>query len=328
MMTVPKSYRFASLLILAAIMMAAGAAAARAETWPSRPIKLINPWPPGGPADIVARPIIEKLGVALGQPVVMENKSGANGTIGANLVAKAAPDGYTLLFSHVGPIAISPAMQADLPYDPLKDLVAITQIVSGPTVLLVRSDLPITSVPTLIDYAKKNAGKLTYGSVGPGSTTHLAGEMLHVIAGIDIVHVPYKGAAPVLTDLLAGQIDMSFINVAGALPHIQSGKVRALAVTTLKRSSVLPDLPTVAETLPGFEVNSWYGLMAPASTPKAIVDRLYKEVSTILKMPDIVERLKQAGLDPEGTTPAQHTAHIGEERSRWAKLVKETGAVN
>jgi tripartite-type tricarboxylate transporter receptor subunit TctC len=328
MTTVPKSYRFAGFLILAAIMMAAGVSAARAETWPSRPIKLINPWPPGGPADIVARPIIEKLGSALGQPVVMENKSGANGTIGANLVAKAAPDGYTLLFSHVGPIAISPAMQADLPYDPLKDLVAITQIVSGPTVLLVRSDLPITSVPTLIDYAKKNAGKLTYGSVGPGSTTHLAGEMLHVIAGIDIVHVPYKGAAPVLTDLLAGQIDMSFINVAGAMPHIQSGKVRALAVTTLKRSSVLPDLPTAAETLPGFEVNSWYGLMAPASTPKEIVDRLYKEVSTILKMPDIVERLKQAGLDPEGTTPAQHTAHIREERTRWAKLVKETGAVN
>ncbi len=326
MTTVRTTRRLAGFLVLAAALM--GAVAARAETWPSRPIKLINPWPPGGPADIVARPIIEQLGVALGQPVVMENKSGANGTIGANVVAKAAPDGYTLLFSHVGPIAISPAMQADLPYDPLKDLVAITQFVSGPTVLLVRPDLPITSVPSLIDYAKKNPGKLTYGSVGPGSTTHLAGEMLHMMAGIDIVHVPYKGAAPVLTDLLAGQIDLSFINVSGAIPHIQSGKVRALAVTTLKRSSVLPDLPTVAETLPGFEVNSWYGLMAPAGTPQPIVDRLYKEVSAILKMPDIVERLKQGGLDPEGTTPAQHTAHIKDELARWAKVVKATGAVN
>src|SRR5258706_7008026 len=324
MTTAPRSFRVVGFLLVALVL----AASARAETWPQRPIKLINPWPPGDRADIVARPIIEKLGSALGQPVVMENKSGAKGTMGANLVAKAAPDGYTLLFSHVGPIAISPAMQADLPYDPSKDLWAITQIVSGPTVLLVRPDLPITSVPALIDYATKHPAKVTYGSVGPGSTTHLAGEMLHMLAHVDIVHVPYKGAAPVLTDLLAGQIDIPLVNVAGAMPHIQSRKLRALAGATAKRSSVLPDLPTVAETLPGFEVNSWYGLMAPAGTPREIVDHLYKEGSAILKMPDIVERLKQGGLDPEGTTPAQHTAHIADERVRWAKLVKETGAVN
>jgi tripartite-type tricarboxylate transporter receptor subunit TctC len=296
-----------------------------AQAWPSKPIHVVNPWPPGGPADIVARPIMEKLAEALGQPVVLDNKPGANGTIGCNAVAKAAPDGYTLLFSHVGPIAISPAMQPDMPYDPVKDLVAITQFVSGPTVLVVRPEVPAKSVPELIDHAKKNPGKLTYGSVGQGSTTHLAGEMLHMMGGIDIVHVPYKGAAPVVTDLLGGQIDMSFINISGALPYIQSGKLRGIAVTTLKRSSVLPDLPTVSETLPGFEVNSWYGFMAPAGTPKPVVDRLYGEVSKVLKMPEIVERLKASGLDPEGTTPEQHAAKIKEDIARWAKLVQATG---
>jgi tripartite-type tricarboxylate transporter receptor subunit TctC len=212
-----------------------------------------------------------------------------------------------------------------MPYDPVKDLVAITQFVSGPTVLVVRPDVPVKSVPELIDYAKKHPGKLTYGSVGQGSTTHLAGEMLHMMAGIDIVHVPYKGAAPVITDLLGGQIDMSFINISGALPYMQAGKLRGLAVTTLKRSSVLPDLPTVSETLPGFEVNSWYGFMAPAGTPKPIVERLYTEVAKILKMPDIVDRLKASGLDPEGTTPEQHEAKIKEDLVRWAKLVQATG---
>jgi tripartite-type tricarboxylate transporter receptor subunit TctC len=312
-------------LLLGALATLALSTAAFAQAWPTKPIHVVNPWPPGGPADIVARPIMEKLSEALGQPVVLDNKAGANGTIGCNAVAKAAPDGYTLLFSHVGPIAISPAMQPDMAYDPQKDLEAITQFVSGPTVLVVRPDVPVTSVPELIEYAKKNPGKLTYGSVGQGSTTHLAGEMLHMMAGVDIVHVPYKGAAPVVTDLLGGQIDMSFINISGALPYIQSGKLRGIAVSTLKRSSVLPDLPTVNETLPGFEVNSWYGFMAPAGTPKPIVDRLYAETAKILKMPEIIERLKASGLDPEGTTPEQHKAKIGEDIARWAKLVQATG---
>jgi tripartite-type tricarboxylate transporter receptor subunit TctC len=317
----------ATLLIAGIATIGALAGVARADDWPARPIRLINPWPPGGPADIVARPVMEKLSTALGQPVVIENKAGANGTIGANFVAKAAPDGYTLLFSHVGPIAISPAIDPGLLYDPLKDLAPITQLVSGPTVLVVRPELPITSIAELIDYAKHDPGKLTYGSVGPGSTTHLAGEMLHMMADIDIVHVPYKGAAPVLIDLLAGQIDMAFLNVSGALPQIRAGKLRPIAVTTLKPSSVLPELPTVAATLPGFEVNSWYGMMAPAGTPKPIIDRLYREIAAILKQPDIIERLRQSGLEPEGSTPEQHAADIREDLIRWEKLVKQTGAV-
>jgi len=322
-----RDYRFTrreGFAALLALLVCVGPAAA--QTYPSKPIRVINPWTPGGPADLVARPIMQKLSEALGQPIVIENRAGANGVIGSNLVAKAPPDGYTLLFSHVGPIAISPAIQADMPYDPVKDFAPITQFVSGPTVLVMRPDIPVKSVKELIDYAKKHPGDVTYGSVGAGSTTHLAGEMLKMMSGAEFVHVPYKGAAPVINDLLGGQIAMAFINVSGALPHIEAGKLRPIAVSTLKRSASLPDLPTVAETLPGFEVNSWYGFMAPARTPKEITNRLHVEIARILKVPEIASLLKQAGLDPEGTTPEEHAAKIKEEIARWAALVKATGA--
>ena len=298
--------------------------ASAADPWPTKPILMINPWAPGGPADIVARPIMQKLGERLGQPIVLENRAGANGVIGAAAVAKAKPDGYTLLFSHVGPIAISPAMQADMPYDSVKDFEPVTQLVSAPLVLIVRPELPIKSMPELIAYAKANPGKLTYGSVGTGSTTHLAGEMLHDMAGIDILHVPYKGAAPVITDMLGGSIQMAFINISGVMPHLATGKVRAIAVSTLKRSTLLPDVPAIAESYPGFEVNSWYGVMAPAGTPKEIVNRLQTEIAVILKNPEIVEGLRKGGLDVEGTTPEQHAAKIRDDLARWAKVVKAT----
>lgn len=298
---------------------------AAAQGYPNRPIKVINPWTPGGPADIVARPIMAKLAERLGQPVVIENRAGANGIIGSAAVAKAPADGYTLLFSHVGPIAISPAMQADMPYNSVKDFEPITQVVSAPTVMLVRADLPVKTLQDLIAYAKSRPGKLTYGSVGPGSTTHLAGEMLHSMAAIDILHVPYKGAGPVITDLIGGQIDMAFINISGAMPYLESGRLRGLAVSTLKRSSLLPNLPAIAEFYPGFEVNSWYGLMAPAGTPKAIVTHLQSEIASILKSPDIVQLLKTSGLDAEGTTPEQYAAKIKDDLVRWAAVVKATG---
>jgi tripartite-type tricarboxylate transporter receptor subunit TctC len=187
---------------------------------------------------------------------------------------------------------------------------------------VVRPTLPVKSMKELIDYAKANPGKLSYGSVGPGSTTHLAGEMIRMLSGVDIVHIPYKGSAPVVTDLLGGQIEFAFINVAGILSQIQAGKVRPIAVSTLKRSTLLPELPTVAETLPGFEVNSWYGMMAPAGTPKDIVALLQRETAKLLKLPDVIERLKQNGLDPVGSTPDEHTAQIRADLERWAKLVK------
>jgi tripartite-type tricarboxylate transporter receptor subunit TctC len=308
--------------LLAALACSSTAAA---EAWPTKPIHVLNPWPPGGPADFIARPVFEKLGEVLGQPLVLDSKPGANGIIATAAVAKAAPDGHTLLLSHIGPMAISPALQANLAYDPVKDFAPITQFTSGPTLLVVRPELPVTTVPELIDYAKKNPAKLTYASVGQGSTTHLAGEMLRMMAAIDIVHVPYKGASPVLTDLLGGQVEMAFIGPSAAVPHIQSGKLRAIAVTTLKPASAFPSLPTVAATLPGFEMNTWYGLEAPAGTPTPIVERLQKEIAAILKRPEIAERLRGAGLEPEGTTPAEHALQIRDDVGRWRKLVRDAG---
>jgi len=212
-----------------------------------------------------------------------------------------------------------------MPYDSLRDFAPITQIVSAATVLLVRPDLPIHNLKELVDYARANPGKLSYGSVGPGSTTHLAGEILGHMADVKLLHVPYKGSAPVVTDLLGGQISMAFLNIAGAMPYIKSGQLRPIGVSTLTRSALLPDLPAIAETYPGFEVNSWYGLMAPAGTPKPIVDRLQKEVADILKLPDIVKMLSINGLAPEGTTPEVYTQQIRKDLDRWQAVVKQAG---
>ena len=304
-----------------------GAGAAPAAGYPDKPITVINPWTAGGPADTVARPILQKLSARLGQPVVMENKPGANGVIGSAFVARAAPDGYTLLFSHVGPVTISPAVQKDMPYDSVRDFKPITQVVSAPLVLLVRPSLPIHDLKELVEYARANPGKLTYGSVGPGSTTHLAGEILSSMAGVKLLHVPYKGAAPVINDMLGGSIEMTFLNIAGSISYVKAGQLRAIAVTTLKRSSLLPDLPTIAETYPGFEVNSWYGLMAPAKTPDDIVDLLQNQVAEIIRSPDIVELFARNGLAPEGTTPEQYARQIGTDLARWRDVVQTSGLV-
>ena len=306
-------------------LLAAGATLAAG--YPDKPITVINPWTSGGPADTVARPVLQKLSERLGQPVIMENKPGANGVIGSAFVARAAPDGYTLLFSHVGPITISPAVQKDMPYDSVRDFKPITQIVSAPTVLLVRPSLPIHNLRELVDYARANPGKLSYGSVGPGSTTHLAGEILSTMANIKLLHVPYKGAAPVVNDMLGGSIDMSFLNIAGAISYVKSGQLRAIGVTTLKRSPLLPDLPTISEAYPGFEVNSWYGLMAPAKTPDDIVDMLQKQVAEIIRSPDIVELFSRNGLTPEGTTPVQYAEQIKTDLARWRNVVQTSGLV-
>jgi len=298
---------------------------ALAADYPTRTITVINPWPPGGPADTVARPILQKLSEALKQPVVLENKAGANGVIGANYVARANPDGYTLLFSHVGPITISPAVQKEMPFDSVRDFAPITQIVSAPTVLVVRPDLPIHNLKEFVEYARANPGKLSYGSVGTGSTTHLAGEILATMANVNMLHVPYKGAAPVMTDLLGGQINCTFLNIAALMPYIKSGQVRPIGVSTLKRSPLLSELPAIAETYPGFEVNSWYGMMAPAKTPANIVNLLQKEVAKILQMPEIIQTLQAAGLSVEGTTPEQYAEQIKRDLSRWQTAVAKAG---
>ena len=306
-------------LCIAALGLTAGA---HAQTYPTKPVKLINPWTPAGPAELLARQIGTKLQESLGQPFIIESKPGANGTIGSTFVAKAPADGYTILFSHVGPMAIHPAVVDKMPYDTLKDFEPITQVAAGALVFLVRNDIPAKNVRELIAYAKANPGKLSCGSVGPASTSHLACEQLNMLGGVSTVHVPYKGSAPVVTDMLGGTIAISFLNIAGVKPQIDAGQIRAIGVSTLKRSAVLPDLPAMSEVLPGFEVNSWYGMMAPAGTPKAIVSLLQRETAKILKAPDVQERLKALGLEPVGSTPEEHAKQLRSDLERWAKLAK------
>lgn len=310
-------------LILSFLSLALFSAGALAQAWPNKPIRLIIPWPPGGPAEALARVVTAKMSAVLGQPFIIEAKPGANGEIGTALVAKAAPDGYTILMSHLGPTAISPSLRKDLPYDPLKDFEPITQIIAGPTLLVVRTGLPIHSVKELIAYAKANPGKLSYASVGVASTTHLAGEMLNVAAGIDTLHVPYKGSTPAITDMMGQRVDFAFFGISGSMQQARAGQIRMLGISTLKRSPNFPDIPAVAETVPGFELNSWYGMMAPAGTPKAIVNRLYQEVAAAVKKPDVIEWMKQSGLDPVGSTPEEHAAYIRSETVKWAKAIKD-----
>jgi tripartite-type tricarboxylate transporter receptor subunit TctC len=298
------------------------AAAASAQQYPTKPIKVISPWSPGGPAEALARVVTTKMSESLGQPIVIESRGGANGEIGTAAVATSAPDGYTILLSHLGPTAISPALKKSLPYDPVKDFEPISQVVAGPTLLVVRNDLPVKTVKELIDHARANPGKLSYGSVGIGSTTHLAGEMLNMTAGIDTIHVPYKGSTPILVDLMGGRLAFAFVGISGSLAQARAGQIRAIAISTLTRSPSAPDIPAVAETLPGFELNSWYGMMAPAGTPKPIVTRLNQELVRALKMPDVVEWMKQNGLDPAPTTPEEHAAYIKAEIAKWAKIVQ------
>jgi tripartite-type tricarboxylate transporter receptor subunit TctC len=298
------------------------AASASAQPYPNKPVRLINPWTPAGPAELLTRIIGAELQKSLGQPFVVENKPGANGTIGATFVAKSAPDGYNILFSHVGPMAISPAVVEKMPYDTLKDFAPITQVASGSLVLLVRNDIPITNLKELVAYGKANQGKMSCGSVGPASTSHLACELFNMLGGVQTIHVPYKGSAPVITDMLGGQISISFLNIAGVKPQLDAKQLRPVAVTTLRRSAVLPDLPAMNDTMPGFEVNSWYGMMAPAGTPRDIVLLLQRETAKALKLPEVVDKLKQFGLDPVGNTPEEHAAQLRVDLDRWGKVAK------
>ena len=300
-----------------------GCSGALAQTYPSKPIRLIVPWPAGGPAEALARTVTAKMTEALGQPFILEARPGANGEIGTALVAKAGPDGYLILMSHLGPTAISPALKKDLPYYVHKDFEPIGQIIAGPTLLVVRNGLPVHSVKELIAYAKANPGKLSYASVGVASTTHLAGEMLNVAAGIDTLHVPYKGSTPAIVDMIGERVDFAFFGISGSMQQAKAGQIRMLAISTLKRSPTFPEIPAVAETVPGFELNSWYGMMAPAGTPKAIVIRLSQEVAAALRRSDVIEWMKQNGLDPVGSTPEEHAAHIRAELVKWAKAVRD-----
>ena len=293
--------------------------------YPERPVRLIVPFAAGGAVDSVARVLGKALTANLGGSIVIDNRGGAGGVIGMEAVAHAAADGYTLLLSHSG-FAAMPGLYRDLPFDPVRDFAGVVTAASGAYVLAVNSAEPFTSVADLIAYAKANPGRLTFGSAGAGSIIHLAGEFFKRTAAVELVHVPYKGAAPAITDLVGGQIRMMFAPAVNALPLAASGNLRALAVTSAKRSRLAPDLPTIAESgLPGFEVTGWYGLAAPAATAPAAVARLNAETNRALASADTVEQLRQQGLEPVGDTPEQASAWIKSEVAQWTKVIRDAG---
>ena len=316
-----------ALLLLAATVLAVPYALAADAPWPARPIHLVVPYPPGGPLDTVARLTAQKVSADLGQPIVVDNKAGAGGNIGADPVAKAAPDGYTLLLGAVATHAINPTLYASVPYDAQRDFEPVTQLASTPNVLIVNPALPVKDVREFIAYAKAHPGTLNFGSGSTGSAGHLAGELFKRMAGIEMTHVPYKGAAPAMQDLIAGQVQVMFDNLASALTQIKAGRVRALAVTTAKRTPLAPELPTIAESgLAGFDINTWFGLFVPAKTPRPIVDRLHDGFVKALAQPDVREKMLALGAEPVGNTPGQFAAYVKSEAEKYARVVKASGA--
>jgi len=311
-------------LLLVCALLSFGIAGAAADDYPSRSIRLVVPFAPGGAVDSVARVIANPLAARLGQPVVIHDRGGAGGIIGMDEVAKSSPDGYTLLLAHSG-LTYMPGLYRKLPFDPVKDFDGIVAAVSGIYVLAVNLDVPVKSVAELIAYARANPGKLTYGSAGIGSSLHLAGEFFKRAAGVDILHVPYKGAAQAVADLVGGQTQMMFGPAVAILPLAQAGKIRAIAVTSAKRSALVPELPTVAETLPGFEVVGWYGLAAPAGTPKDVIARLNAETTQALQSPELIAQLRLLGYEPMGGTPEQASARIKSEVAHWTKIIEDAG---
>jgi tripartite-type tricarboxylate transporter receptor subunit TctC len=309
-------------------VLAAAALPAFAQAWPAKAVRVVVPYPPGGPVDISARLLAPKLQEALGQPFLVENKPGAGGNIGADFVAKSAPDGYTIGMGAIATHAINPALMASVPYDPIRDFRHLALVVQVPNVLVVNTELPVRSVAELVAYAKARPGKLDFASGSTGSTGHLAGELFKQMTGTFMVHIPYKGAPPAVADLLAGRVQLMFDNLASALPNVKAGKLRALAVTTLKRSASLPDLATLDESgLKGFDMTTWWGLMGPAGLSNEVVQRLSAEILKAMDAPEVRDRLRAMGMEGSAVrTPEQFTAFVDAERKLYAKLVKQSGA--
>jgi tripartite-type tricarboxylate transporter receptor subunit TctC len=313
-----------------AFLFAAGlavAGAAGAQAYPTKPIRFIAPFAAGGALDTLTRTIAGRMQESWGQPVVVENRTGAGGNIGADLVAKAAPDGYTLVMGTIATHAINVSLYERMPYDAVKDFAPVTIAASINNSLSVHPSVPAKNVAELIAYAKANPGRLTFGSAGSGTSQHLAGELFRTMAGVDMVHIPYKGGAPAMVDLLAGQISMTFGDIPTALPHIRAGKLRSLAVTGAKRSPLLPDVPTIAEQgLAGFDVTAWFGVFTTAGTPRPVVNQLNAEIVRILNLPDVREKLMGIGMAPVTNSPDAFAAYVQSEIAKWARVVKASGA--
>jgi tripartite-type tricarboxylate transporter receptor subunit TctC len=296
-----------------------------AQTYPSKPIRIVVPYPPGGFNDTLGRTLAAKFTEAWGQPAVVENKPGANTLIGTDYVAKSPPDGYTLLVVAF-PFAVTPSLIKAMPYDTVRDFAPIVLAAQSPNLLVINPSLPVKSVGELIALAKSKPGSLSYASTGNGSSNHISMELFDSLAGVKMVHIPYKGSAPAVTDLLGGQVHLMFDNVPNVLPHVKAGRLTALAQTGAKRSAMIPDIPTVAEAgLPGYELTVWFGLVAPAGTPRDVVQKLNAEVLRILAMPDVRERFTAQGVDPVGSTPEQFGEHIRAQMSKWGKVVSDAG---
>jgi len=316
--------RFAAVAIAACWLVAT--APAQAQTYPARTIKMVIAFPPGGPTDFVGRLLADKLKELLGQSVIIENKAGANGAIGADAVAKSEPDGYTLFFTTVGAVAITPNLRNDMPYDTLRDFAPVSLVVNNTTVLVVSPTLPASSAKDLAAMAKAKPETLPFASTGLGSMPHLALELYQASAGVKFVHVPYRGAAPALTDLLGGQVQVMFDNLPTSIEYIRAGKLRPLAVTSATRSELLPEVPTVADFVPGYESSAWYGVGAPKNTPVEIIDRLNKEINAVLADPRMKARVADMGATLVAGSPAEFGKLVADETEKWGKVVKFAGA--
>jgi tripartite-type tricarboxylate transporter receptor subunit TctC len=298
-----------------------------AQEYPAKPVRILVGFAPGGGTDIVARAIAPRLTAALGQPAIVENRPGAGSNIATEIVARAAPDGYTLLMGTIAALAINPSLYGKLPFDPVRDFAPITQAGSMNNIIVVHPVLPVTTLKEFVALAKSRPGQISYATPGAGSSAHLAGDLFRKVAGIDIVPVPYKGGGQAIVDTLAGHVPAFFASVPVVIPHVKAGKLRAIAVTTGKRATAMPDVPTVAEAgYTGYEVNNWYGLLAPAGTPRPVIDRLNKDVTAVLKSPDVTKFLSDHGHDAVTTSPEQFGAYIKSELTRWARIVKDAGA--
>ena len=307
--------------VAALTLCAAGAACA--QSFPAKPLHIVLGFPPGGAIDTIARVIAPKMSADLGQSVVVENKPGAGGVIGMQSVARAEPDGYTVFMGTMGNFSITPALVRDLPYDVARDFAPVTEVASSAFVLFVNNDLPVRTVAELIAYAKARPGEVNFSSSGNGGLPHMAGEMFNAAAGVKMTHVPYKGSAPSISDVVAGQVQLTFEAVAAGLSHVKAGRLRALATTGDQRLSVLPDVPTVAKTIPGFVVTNWFGMAVPAGTPADRINRIQQSVAKAMRDPDVLRTFAGLGVDPVGDTPAQFGAYIAQERKRWQKVITD-----
>jgi tripartite-type tricarboxylate transporter receptor subunit TctC len=313
--------------VVAATMFAATAAGAFAADYPTKPIRLVVPFSAAGTTDFLARAIAQKLGQNMGTTVIVDNRPGAGGNIGSDLVAKADPDGYTLLLGTVGTHAINASLYKKMPYDTVKDFAPITLVASVPNIVVVHPSVPAKSIKELLALAKSKPGQLSFASSGNGSSIHLSGELFKSMAGVDMLHVPYKGSGPAVSDLIGGQVNLMFDNMPSSLPHVKAGRLRAIAVTSAKRSPAMPDLPTIAESgVPGYDAVAWFGVLAPAGTPPAIVKKLNAEIVKVLKSPDVAARLAGQGAEPVSNTPEEFSAYIKTEMVKWAKVIKASGA--